>query len=207
VEVKVSAGKKKADAAAGVSHVHSRQYDQKHATSLPQPKGPPERAPTPEQAAHATVADLTLLSPAIVPSVGRPGRLAATYACDGTGESPELHWSGVPADSAELVLFAMNVQPVEGKLFVDWAVAGLSPELEEIKAGQLPKAAIVGRNGFGKTDYEICPEGSGEIYMFAIYALPQLLEPPEGFDGSMFRKEVLAASGDVGLLPAIYERG
>ena len=38
----------------------------------------------------------------------------------------------------------MNVQPVEGQLFVDWALAGLDPGLKEIEAGELPKGAIVG---------------------------------------------------------------
>ena len=180
---------------------------QKHGARLPRPKGAPEQAPSAEQAAQATVADLTLQSPAIVAAAGRPGRLAAAHTCDGKGSWPELHWSGVPAGTAELVLYVMNVQPVQGKLFVDWAVAGLDPGLEEIEAGELPKGAILGRNGFGKAGYEICPEGGGEIYMFAVYALPRRLAPPNGFDGREFRKEVLGVSGNVGLLPAVYERG
>lgn len=171
------------------------------------PKGPEEQAPTPEQVAHATVADMRLQSPAILAANGSPGRLAATYTCDGKDSWPALRWSGVPAGTAELALFAMNVQPVEEKLFVDWALAGLDPGLEEIKAGELPAGAIVGTNGFGKRGYELCPSGGGEIYMFALYALPRSLAPREGFDARELRKQVLAASGDVGLLPAVYERG
>lgn len=180
---------------------------QKHGPRIAQPKGAPEQGPTPAEIANATVANMSLESPAIVASAGSPGRLAATYTCDGEGSWPALHWGGVPSGTAELALYAMNVQPVEEKLFVDWAVAGLDPSLTDIEAGKLPKGAILGTNGFGRPGYEICPSGGGEIYMFAIYALPQKLSPQKGFDGREFRKEVLDVSGNVGLLPAVYERG
>lgn len=180
---------------------------QKHGPRIAQPKGAPEQAPTPAEIANATVADMRLESPAITASAGAPGRLAAPYTCDGDDSWPELRWSGVPAGTAELALFVMNVQPVEEKLFVDWALAGLDPGLTEIQAGELPKGAIVGTNGFGKRGYELCPSGGGEIYMFAIYALPRELSPKQGFDARELRKEVLDLSGNVGLLPAVYERG
>lgn len=180
---------------------------QKQGPRIAQPKGPPEQAPTPAQVASATVADMRLESPAIIAAAGSPGHLAATYTCDGENSWPALRWSGVPAGSAELAVFAMNIQPVEGQLFVDWAVAGLDPGLEGIEAGKLPKGAIAGTNGFGKRGYSICPAGSGEIYMFAVYALPTALSPPKGFDARELRKEILDVSGNVGLLPAVYARG
>jgi phosphatidylethanolamine-binding protein (PEBP) family uncharacterized protein len=180
---------------------------QKHGPRIAKPKGAPEQAPTPADVAEATVADMRLESPAIVAAAGSPGRLAATYTCDGADSWPAFHWSGVPAGTAELALFAMNIQPVEGRLFVDWAVAGLDPDLEGIEAGKLPKGAITGTNGFGKRGYELCPSGGGEIYMFAVYALPTALSPPKGFDARELRKEVLGVSGNVGLLPAVYARG
>jgi phosphatidylethanolamine-binding protein (PEBP) family uncharacterized protein len=152
---------------------------------------------------------MTLQSPAIASaSVGEPGTLAAAYTCDGQGSWPELHWSGVPAGTAELILYVMNVAPVEGKLFVDWAVAGLDPSLTGIEAGKLPKGAITGTNGFGKPGYEICPpKGGGEIYIFAVYALPRALSPPKGFDARELRRRILDVSGNVGLLSASYTRG
>lgn len=179
----------------------------KHGPRIAAPKGPTEQAPTSSQVTDATVADMSLQSPAIVASAGNPGALPATYTCDGKDSWPQLLWSGVPAGTAELILYAMSLQPVEEKLFVDWAVAGLAPGLTGIEAGELPKGAIVGTNGFGKRGYSICPSGSGEIYMFAIYALPSALAPQKGFDARELRKEILAISGDVGLLPAVYARG
>jgi phosphatidylethanolamine-binding protein (PEBP) family uncharacterized protein len=173
-----------------------------------QPKGPREGAPTPAQVESATVADIGLTSPAIQAAAGQPGQLAAAYTCDGANSWPELRVSGVPAGSAELILYAMSLQPVEGRLFVDWAVAGLDPGLEAIEAGKLPKGAVVGANSYGKRDYQVCPAaGAGEIYVFALYALPRRLGLAPGFDAREARKEILDTSGNVGLLPATYARG
>ncbi len=150
---------------------------------------------------------MSLQSPAIVASAGSPGRLAATYTCDGENSWPELQWGGVPPGTAELILYAMSVQPVEEQLFVDWALAGLDPNLTGIEADRLPRGAVVGTNGFGKRGYDICPSGAGEIYMFALYALPRRLSPRPGFDARELRREILDVSGNVGLLPAVYARG
>jgi phosphatidylethanolamine-binding protein (PEBP) family uncharacterized protein len=157
--------------------------------------------------ANATVADITMQSPVIVAGEGSPGHLAPTYTCDGKNIWPSLSWQGIPGGAAELVLFVMNLQPVEGKIFFDWALAGLDPSLEGIQAAQLPSGAVQGRNGFGKAGYEICPSASGEAYMFALYALPRALSPKKGFDPAQLRTEILAQAGNVGLLPAIYARG
>jgi phosphatidylethanolamine-binding protein (PEBP) family uncharacterized protein len=174
----------------------------KQGSSVPQPVGEEEPGITPEQRRQATVASMTLQSPS-APS----GGLSAEYTCDGKGTSPALRWQGVPDGTAELVLFAMNTQPVGGKLFFDWAVAGLTPDLDEIEAGGLPRGAVVGRNSFGKAGYKICPEGDGETYIFALFALPKKLSPSQGFEPFALRKEVSEASGNAGLLPLSYLRG
>jgi len=179
----------------------------KHGSRIQLPEGAPEPKITPKQRREATVADMLLQSPSSLPSSSGPPALPAQYTCDGKGTSPALRWHGTPQGTAELALFTMNVQPVEGKLFFDWAVAGLSPELEEIEAGKLPKGAVVGRNSFGKTSYEICPESGGETYIFALYALPKRLSPSQGFEPLALRKAVTDVSGDVGLLALSYARG
>jgi len=170
------------------------------------PKGEPEPGITPQQKREATVASMLVESPSVAPSSGGPAALPAQYTCDGTSTSPALRWQGVPGGTAELALFAMNLQPVQGRLFFNWAVAGIDPALGEIKAGQLPKGAVVGRNSFGKVGYELCPEGSAETYMFALFALPKKLSPSRGFDPLALRKEVTDTSGNVGLLALSYTR-
>ena len=140
------------------------------------PKGEREQAPTQAEREELTVADISLSSPALVAAGESPPALPAKYTCDGEGRWPELRWQGVPADSKELVLFVMGLQPLEGKLVFNWAVGGLDPSLEGIEAGRLPAAAVSGTNSFGHSGYEICPEGA-ETYFFALLALPKALSP------------------------------
>lgn len=181
---------------------------QKRGPRIAQPTGPTEQAPSAEEIANATVADITLQSPAIIAQGGSLGRLAPTYTCDGKDSWPAFQWGGVPPGTAELALFAMNLQPVDEAIFFDWALGAIDPDLSAIEAGELPKGAVVGTNSFGKSGYSLCPpSAAGETYMFALYALPQRLGLKRGFDPKAARKAALAISGNVGLLPAVYERG
>jgi phosphatidylethanolamine-binding protein (PEBP) family uncharacterized protein len=151
---------------------------------------------------------MTLASPSLPAGAGGVVPLPSPYTCDGKDSWPELSWQGVPQGTAELALFAMNVQPVEGKLYFDWAVAGIDPALTGIEASSLPPGAVVGRNSSGKPGYSICPApGSQETYMLALYALPKRLSPERGFDASSFRQQVLETSGNAGFMPVAYSRG
>lgn len=188
---------------AGAKEPSSAQNPAKHGKPITLPKGEREPQATPAEEANATVVDIGLESP----DVAQGGALPAAFTCDGKGSWPTLQWRGVPAGTAELVLFAMNLQPVEGKLFFDWALAGLDPGLEELESGKLPKGAVQGQNSFGKAAYEICPpQGQGETYAFALYALPRALRPKQGFDPVALRQRVQAISRSAGLLTASYGR-
>jgi phosphatidylethanolamine-binding protein (PEBP) family uncharacterized protein len=133
--------------------------------------------------------------------------LSPPYTCDGKDTWPELKWQGVPAGTAELILFVLNLEPVNEALFFDWALAGLDPSLSEIRSGEIPKGAVIGKNSFGKTGYSICPAKSPETVIFALYALPKALRSSKGFDPAALRKEVLDVSGNAGLLATSYTRG
>jgi phosphatidylethanolamine-binding protein (PEBP) family uncharacterized protein len=173
------------------------------------PKGPRENAPTQSELESATVANITLESPSLGPAQGSDSTspLTAEYTCDGKGSWPELRWVGVPSGSTELVLFVLALEPVDEALFFSWAVAGLDSSSEGIEAGRLPKGAIVGRNGFGHNDYEICPDkGKAETYIFTLYALPTALKPKSGFDPASLREKVLNLSGNAGLMAVSYQR-
>ena len=177
----------------------------KHGPRIAAPKGPREPEPTPAEKANATVADMTLQSPALRNQ--QEGVLTYTYTCDGRDLSPALNWSGVPAGAKELILYVMNGQPVDGRLFFDWAVAGLDPATSGIEIGKLPPGAVEGTNSFGQRGYSICPaHGSAETYIFALFALPKALSPQKGFDPRPLREEILAVSRDVGLLTVAYAR-
>ena len=187
----------------------AKSYQAKEKQGVVLPKGSPEPAATPAERAEATIANITLSSPALATSPSDPeATLPSTYTCDGKDVSLPLTWRGVPAATAELALFVINIAPVEGALFFDWAVAGLNPSLEGLEAGQLPKDAILGRNSFGKEDYSICPSsGKPETYIFALYALPKSLSPSQGFDPATLRKQILALAGNAGLMAVSYARG
>jgi phosphatidylethanolamine-binding protein (PEBP) family uncharacterized protein len=101
----------------------------------------------------------------------------------------------------------MNAAPVGGKLFFDWALAGVDPAPGIINSAKLPKGAVVGQNSFGKAGYSICPpQGGAETYVFALYAVPGALSPKPGFDPAGLRQRVQAVSRRVGLLAATYAR-
>lgn len=173
----------------------------RHGPPVPMPRGEPEPGITPQQRREATVASMRLESPSAIPSGSGPPLLPTQYSsCGGERSSPALRWQGVPEGTAELVLFMMNLRPAQGTLVFDWAVAGISPKLKEIKAGRLPKGAVVGSNSQGFTHYELCPEGRGETYIFTLFALPKKLSPGNGFKALPLRKEVTKISGNVGLL-------
>jgi phosphatidylethanolamine-binding protein (PEBP) family uncharacterized protein len=169
------------------------------------PKGEPESAPSAAEREQATVADIALASPDLQSAPGAAATLAIANTCEGSNTSPSLVWQGVPPASAELALLAMNSQPVQGKLFFDWAVAGLNPDLTSLETGRLPAGAVVGQNSFGKDTYEICPpKGTAETYIFALYAVPDPLGASRGFDPHRLREAILAQAGNVGLMAAAY---
>ena len=121
------------------------------------PEGEPEPTATPAEEAQATVTDIALTMPALGSSSEEVPTLPAAYTCDGPDSWPALEWEGVPAESKELVLFAMNVAPVQGKLFFDWAIAGLDPKLKGIGAKERPFGSVMGQNSYNRLGYSVCP--------------------------------------------------
>jgi phosphatidylethanolamine-binding protein (PEBP) family uncharacterized protein len=167
------------------------------------PTGKPEEGPTKAQQARVPTADINL-SVAGDGSEGGIGSLPAAYTCDGKDISPPISWQNVPIGTAELAIFALNLLPVGGKLHVDWAVAGIDPSMDGLKAGELPAGAVVGGNGAGGNGYSICTAGAPETYVFALYALPKSLAPKSGFDPLSLRKEATRMSDSVGLYTVSY---
>ena len=106
---------------------------------------------------------MALTSPSLAAGPGGPAPLTAPYTCDGKDSWPTLAWSGVPPGTAELALYAMNMQPVEGKLFVDWALAGLDPALTGIEDGQAAQGRGRGHQQLRQTGLlRSAPTGSGK---------------------------------------------
>jgi phosphatidylethanolamine-binding protein (PEBP) family uncharacterized protein len=133
--------------------------------------------------------------------------ISAHYTCDGPNVSPPISWSHVPPNTAEIDLFLFNVAPVHGKLFANWAVAGISPKLRGLSAGQLPAGAILGRNSRGQRAYSLCPaKGPAVRYAFLLYALPKKIPASTGFNAEELREKALHAAASAGLLGLSYKR-
>jgi phosphatidylethanolamine-binding protein (PEBP) family uncharacterized protein len=107
------------------------------------------------------------------------GKLPARYTCDGEDIAPPLKWGTVPSASAEVVLFALGVTPGRGNpgsSSVEWAMAGLKPELHGVGAGELPSGAFLVQASNGTEHYRLCPpKGHTKHYEFAVYAMPPLV--------------------------------
>lgn len=167
-----------------------------------QPQGSPQRQ-TSTSAEPSPLDSIEVTVPVLLkhPLLGIPER----YTCNGTGTSLPVRWSGVPSGTAELALFIINITPVDGKLYVDWAVAGLKPTANGIVAGRLPAGAVVGRNSLGNTSYTICPpKGKRETYIVKILALPRPLDAQPGFNASTLYLEAQKIVKDDGLEAAAY---
>jgi phosphatidylethanolamine-binding protein (PEBP) family uncharacterized protein len=144
-------------------------------------------------------AALTLSSAAF--QAGRPiangeHAIADLYTCDGSGISPPVRWSGVPAGTAELFLLVLDLRgPGGSKRFFNWAVAGLKPTLRGIPAGRLPNGAVVARNGLGRSRYSLCPaKGRLHPYIVILYALPYRLAVRPGFDPNAVYEKIGGAN-------------
>lgn len=158
------------------------------------PEGPPEEKPV-EQAPVPT-ADIVL---------SLPRGLAKSNTCESEDVSPEVKWGKAPPGAAELIVFAASVQPVNGKLHFDWAMAGLDPDLEGLKEGEVPQGAVLGRNGDGQNKYSICPSGkTTETYIFAVYPVSRSLSLRAGFDPLEARKAATKLTESVGIEAATY---
>jgi phosphatidylethanolamine-binding protein (PEBP) family uncharacterized protein len=150
--------------------------------------------------------------PAVTIGVTVPGLLAryavpTRYTCDGSDMSLPVQWSHIPPNTAEIALFVVAFEPINGKFLLSWAVTGLSPKLHDLSAGELPSGAIVGRNSFGKEGYSICPErGKREAYVVKIIALPRRLNVAAGFDADVVYREAERMAKYVGLATVNYKR-
>lgn len=141
------------------------------------------------------------------PAVSASELLAARYTCDGSDTSLPLHIKGVPPGTAELAIDILNLEPVNGKLFFDWALAGLSPSLRSIAPGKLPPGAVVGANSNGQVRYTLCPaKGPLTHYIGVIFALRRHLHAKTGFNAAALRLQALHDAPYEGFLSLAYKR-
>jgi phosphatidylethanolamine-binding protein (PEBP) family uncharacterized protein len=151
-------------------------------------------------------------SPAVVDNT-----LPARYTCDGKNISPPLEWGKVPSSTKELALFMLALKPIPGAHgyapTVVWGMAGISPALHGLAAGETPPGAHIALTSTGKPAvYSVCPPKNNAItYQFALYAVPASITVPARFVGiSLLRLIANPESSDQsnvgGAFAATYRR-
>lgn len=129
--------------------------------------------------------------------------IPARYTADGEGLSPPLHWTGVPASAASLVLIVEDADSPTPHPLVHAIAINLPPG-----DGSLPEGAINGTGADGQVHLgrnsslmpgwlpPDPPPGHGSHrYAFQLFALG----PGEPFDGTPGRDEVMDAVRERGL--------
>lgn len=141
--------------------------------------------------------------------------IPARYTADGEGVSPPLHWSGVPAEAASLLLIVEDADAPTPEPLVHAIVVDLPPQDAALHEGELRSphheggGAHEGRNSFLRTGWLAPdpPPGHGtHRYVFQVFALAA----GEAFPDKPGRSDVLRAVQErglaSGLLIGTYER-
>lgn len=122
--------------------------------------------------------------------------------------SPQLQWSGVPDDTAELALVCDDPDAPSGT-FIHWLVAGIPPGTTGLDAGADLKQYAVGRNDFGEPGYggpHPPSGGSRHRYFFRVYALSAPTNLADGFDFEELKLRIDATTLAAGTLVGTYAR-
>jgi phosphatidylethanolamine-binding protein (PEBP) family uncharacterized protein len=106
------------------------------------------------------------------------GALPRNYTCDGTGSSPDLAWTNVPAGTKEFALL-MTTLPKDGGVKWNWVLYQLDGSLRALKKDSFGIGKTgVGSDGPMATYQAPCSQGPGtKFYTWTLYALsgsPQL---------------------------------
>lgn len=130
----------------------------------------------------ATPGLLSLTSSDFEPS----GPLSDAATCVGEGRSPALAWTGLPEGTVEV---AVVMTDPDDDLFVNWVVAGLSPDAV-VGAGSVPEGAVEPLNGDGTPGYAAPCPGEGETHLveLTLYALTA----PSGVTSDMTAEQATA---------------
>ena len=148
---------------------------------------------------------MELHSPAFEPGAEIPLR----HTCEGDDVAPALHWHGVPAGTASLVLIVDDPDapdPAAPRMtWVHWVVVDLPPTAHALPEGgrPLPAGAREGLNDWGRTGYGgPCPPIGRHRYVFKLYALdtllPALARPTKAAVEQAMHGHVLAQADLVG---------
>lgn len=122
--------------------------------------------------------------------------------CTGDNVSPELAWTGAPADTAG---YAITMLDLTSGNYVHWIKADIPADVTAVTSGGADAlAGTTGANSNGDSEYfGPCPPGGDHNYVFTVYALDAPLALPEGFTIGDLKKSLkehtLAEASIVGI--------
>lgn len=155
------------------------------ATAVVTPSAAPRTAPaTTTTAPTAAAAAFTLSAAAFANGANIP----ADYSCDGKSSSPELSWTGAPANTKSFALVMHDPDAPRSGGFTHWVLYNIPATASRLEAaaapgGTLPPGTLEGQNGSGRPGYTgPCPPkgGAAHHYQFTLYALDATLALPAG---------------------------
>lgn len=112
------------------------------------------------------------------------GMIASRHTCDGDDLSPQLLWTGVPANVQSLVLIVDDPDapdPQAPKMtWAHWILYNIPPQAHKLPEGvavkDLPAGALEGMNDWRRTGYGgPCPPVGMHRYFHKLFALDVLL--------------------------------
>jgi len=129
-------------------------------------------------AAHLTHASGAAMSFQLSSSAFTPGQsIPKEFTCDGTNVSPQLTWTGAPANTQSFALI-MDDPDAPAGTWVHWVLYNLPFNAHELAENvpnrqELPDDARQGYNDFHKIGYggPCPPSGKPHRYFFKLYAL------------------------------------
>jgi Raf kinase inhibitor-like YbhB/YbcL family protein len=140
------------------------------------------------------------------------GMIPLRHTCDGEDISPQLRWTGVPANAQSLVLIVDDPDAPDPKApkmtWVHWVLYNLPPQASELAEGVsakgLPAGTLQGLNDWHRTGYGgPCPPVGRHRYFHKLFALdatlPDLKNPTKAALEKAMHGHVLAQAELIGL--------
>jgi Raf kinase inhibitor-like YbhB/YbcL family protein len=135
------------------------------------------------------------------------GMIPNEHSFNGGNVSPPLTITGVPERARSLALVCEDPDAPRGAPWIHWVVWNIAPNTGHIAKGQLPPAAQVGSNSWGRNEWGgPAPPSGTHRYVFTLYAMSEILELPISTDASQLKTamegKVLATATLIGRFSA-----
>lgn len=133
--------------------------------------------------------------------------IPARYTADGDDISPPLQIHDPPQGTESFALVMDDPDAPVGT-WVHWVVWSMPAQTREIRAGEVPSGAVVGRNSWGRTGYGgPAPPSGTHRYFFKLFALDASPELPPTTDKAALLKAIEENVLAQAQLMGTYSRG